>query len=355
MGQGAFGEVYLYETSRGECAIKKVNSEKMTDKGYPISFVSELDLLTKLRGVEGAVQLLGMSLDREAPGESFIVMEAMDCDLREWSKKKDFMDRLKIIPSLISTLAPLLGLLHKYSLIHGDIKTNNILVSKRGNRLHFKLGDFGKARVANKRTPYPCALRYSSPNYPGLELDPFQCEMWAFMIVLVEVLIGGHNMIYLKSPDDFYNKYKKGEKEYNLRLFLYQCLERVLFNKIPDSFWEFADKVMSGTFQPQCSPEDEKKFLLNSCHRSKGTGEYVVKELGGKVRERDRETVQRIATKFFSLVSEKLEESLMEKYYEACCILLDNNMPLLLHRSKKSLLYKQYLILEALNYQIYLL
>lgn len=345
IGEGTFGEVFLCEGPNGPCAVKKMKKE-VPQYGLPLCFLREIDLLTKLRGLEASIQLLGISFHQE---DYAIFMEIMNSNLEEWSKKKDFNQRIRALPNLMRGIGSILTILHAHSMIHGDIKTNNIFVLRET----FKLGDFGKARMTNSEGRYPCALRYTSPEYLG-PLTPFQCEMWAFMIVLVEVIIGGEHMIYLKSPEDFYNKYKKGEREYNLRLFLYQCLGHKRFGKIPDAFWDFSERVMNGETM-FLSPEKRQLeiFKANSKETSLALPQELLETLEiFNIPSSIEFPLKKILTKFLSLTSEKD----LKKLCEACYLLHYNNIEsLTFFKNNKALISFQLAILRILEYQIYIL
>lgn len=97
----------------------------------------------KLRHHTNIVDLLGWGLDdlnwHEAP---FLALELADGDLSSFLKHlPDLTTESRVL--LLDDVARGLDAIHQVGLIHGDIKTDNILVFSTGRRWTAKLSDFG--------------------------------------------------------------------------------------------------------------------------------------------------------------------------------------------------------------------
>lgn len=93
---------------------------------------------------------------------SYIVMELMDCNLRDFIKHENYQLPQKIIVSFALDIAKGLSYLHGHNppILHRDLKTDNILL-KRGTA---KIGDLGSAKVQqDSMTPYRGTLPYTAP------------------------------------------------------------------------------------------------------------------------------------------------------------------------------------------------
>lgn len=91
-----------------------------------------------------------------------IVMELMDCNLRDFIKHKNYQLQQKVIISIALDVAKGLSYLHGHypSILHRDLKTDNILL-KRGTA---KIGDLGSVKVQqDNMTPYCGTLLYTAP------------------------------------------------------------------------------------------------------------------------------------------------------------------------------------------------
>jgi serine/threonine protein kinase len=263
LGEGTFGSVALYDTPRGHLVVKET---KMQHKslGYPPDFLNEVDILIKLGPIKSVVDIEGVCFDND-DRKGYLFMEPMKWNLWEWAGKTSFNKRMRSIRSLISTIGGALGVMHHYSLVHNDIKTNNILVSESSEGPIFKLADFGKSFPVNNPNVRYCGIE---KYHPPSRQDVYHSEIWAFMVVLVEVILGGERMVNMKCRQHhridkygekiadqkcakcFYRKYammmQNGKDRFELRDYLHNHLHDYEYNTIPDDFWDFVKPIYRG-------------------------------------------------------------------------------------------------------------
>ena len=132
LGSGTYGSVGLYETEDGQRVIKK--TKKHQDKSsYPIDFINELDALTKFSFLPHVVDYVGVAFG-EKKQAGYIVMDKCDTTLSGWKKMNtSFARRVSHLEPLMRQIGETLAIMHSMEFVHGDLKSNNILIKFRGN------------------------------------------------------------------------------------------------------------------------------------------------------------------------------------------------------------------------------
>lgn len=158
LAEGSYGSVSLIRYE-GETAIMKI----MLDEEEIDSFLWEARLLVELDGAGGMPKLHALSLDQptlilEYAGKSFHdFLQSGECSVGL------FLDSIVCI-------AQQLGELHDKSVIHNDIKTNNITVSGSASNLTFRLIDCGLATRAGQ--PF---------DVESYDFDPEDTDTWPWL------------------------------------------------------------------------------------------------------------------------------------------------------------------------------
>lgn len=165
-GQGSFSNVVRARDearSGAEVAVKLIrNNEVMHLTG-----LKELELLRKLNEADPDDRFHCLRLQRNFyhRGHLCLVFEPLSMNLREVLKKygKGVGLHIKAVRSYAKQLFEALWLLRKNSIIHADIKLDNVLVNESKSLL--KLCDFGSASYAheNNITPYLVSRFYRAP------------------------------------------------------------------------------------------------------------------------------------------------------------------------------------------------
>ncbi|XP_067569199.1 serine/threonine-protein kinase Nek5 isoform X3 [Pseudorca crassidens] len=188
IGEGAFGKAYLAKgkSDSKDCVIKEINFEKMPIQEKEAS-KKEVILLAKMKHPN----IVTFFSSFQENNRLFIVMEYCDGgDLMKRIKKQRGV--LLSEDQILSWFVQIsLGLkhIHDRKILHRDIKTQNIFLSKNG--MVAKLGDFGIARVLNNTmelartcvgTPY-----YLSPEICQNKPYNNKTDIWSLGCVLYEL------------------------------------------------------------------------------------------------------------------------------------------------------------------------
>jgi serine/threonine protein kinase len=372
LGEGTFGTVTLYDTPDGPRVVKET---KLQDKslGYPPDFLNELDMLIKLKPVKSVVTLHSFCFDNEQK-RGYILLEPLESNLGRWARRTSFEERMRLIPTLITTIGGALGVMHYFNLLHNDIKTNNILVDTVDGETVFKLADFGKSyHVTRNDLQYGGIDRYSPPE----DRDVFSSELWGFMVCLIEVIIGGHKMISGESSSDFYSKYtsisSRGKDRFDLPKFLRSCLSDEEIELIPRSFWIFIEPIirhhpitMAGALARIGMSLNSN--VINGVDRliSKlAPSQYKFRTVEKKFRRRfhdldmmDRfERFSRLMNKFLSLFYQQLPTADLLQYAEVALVIVGKKKvrSFTYFKDQDTFLLYERAFLMTIGYQIYIL
>jgi serine/threonine protein kinase len=197
IGAGGMGEVYRARDTRlsRDVAIKILPAAFKTDAACIARFEREAQVLASLKHPHiGAVHGL-----EEADGFSALVMELVDGE--------DLSDRLARGPlpgsealTIARQIAEALEAAHEQGIIHRDLKPANIRIRRDGN---VKVLDFGLAKsiaplkgapvLTTMSAPAGAAMgtpAYMSPEQARGEAASRESDVWAFGVVLYEMLTG---------------------------------------------------------------------------------------------------------------------------------------------------------------------
>lgn len=163
IGTGAQAEVFLaYDSNRNQyCAIKVLRGDFLNDEKTLRRFKREIGIMTRLQEHPNIAQVYDFSFNDNSSSENppFIAMELLtektlhdlinlywsplnEGNLNPVERKILFNDMLLIISSIFRAL----DLVHKYGIMHRDVKPKNILLSPMSDPREppqAKLADFG--------------------------------------------------------------------------------------------------------------------------------------------------------------------------------------------------------------------
>lgn len=219
IGKGTFGEVFKARSKKDPqkiVALKRILMDN-EQEGFPITAIREIKLLSKLADVENVIRLIEVCRSKPDVNEfsttnknskndpdaktdprsiSYLVFDFCHHDLA--GLIQDDHDKIKSTPIIICIINQLLeGLfnLHSRNVIHRDMKSANILITKNGV---LKIADFGLARPTDnegaqkdrKYTNRVVTLWYRPPelllgerNYGG------EIDLWGVGCIMCELFI----------------------------------------------------------------------------------------------------------------------------------------------------------------------
>ena len=191
LGEGAYGKVYLAEDLKNKnqkVAVKQLKSSSV-EEGVPISSLREISLLKELNHIN-IVKLMDVV---HLQNNIVLVFEYVETDLKIMLKKNNNKGlEPKLYKSFLYQLLKGIQHIHRMKILHRDIKSENLLISK-DNKL--KITDFGLARgyglpIKNFRNDV-VSLWYRAPDILlGNEHYERSVDMWSIGCIFGEMVSG---------------------------------------------------------------------------------------------------------------------------------------------------------------------
>ncbi|RKP18306.1 serine/threonine protein kinase 15, partial [Rozella allomycis CSF55] len=203
ISRGAYGKVYLAQkkSTRDLFAIKVLKKSDMVRKNMVTSVLAEKRVLALARNPY-VVKLYYAFQSKEY---LYLVMEYLiggdlSSLLQAMGKFTEEMARFYIAQAALA-----LDYLHSQSIVHRDIKPDNMLIDSNG---HLKLSDFGLAKITLDGNDKSDSKVLGTPDYLspelllGLSSGP-EADWWALGICLFEFLVG-YPPFFDNSPDSIF-------------------------------------------------------------------------------------------------------------------------------------------------------
>ena len=198
LGKGSYGQAYLAKNNltKTDCVIKQINLEKMSEKEKN-DILNESVILKKLDH-PNIIKFYEVFISKKPQHVLNIVTEyADDGDLSQKIKqnKNKYFEESYIL-DIFTQICLALKHIHDKKIIHRDLKSQNIFLTKSGL---VKLGDFGIAKNLDYTwdkartligTPY-----YLSPEMVTNKPYSYKSDIWSLGVLLYE-------MCNLKMPFD---------------------------------------------------------------------------------------------------------------------------------------------------------
>ncbi|KAK3282308.1 hypothetical protein CYMTET_9951 [Cymbomonas tetramitiformis] len=187
IGVGSYGSAYLVHFRKDrnvKCVLKKIRLDNVGPKERAAAH-QEVKLLSQLSHpfVLGYIDSFQY--------KNFLCIVTEFCEAGDLYNKlkscKTYLKEEQVVEWFVQLLSAI-QYLHERKVLHRDLKTQNVFLTKEGN---IKLGDFGIARVLNAPvemamtvigTPY-----YMSPEIMESKPYDFKSDLWAFGCVLYEL------------------------------------------------------------------------------------------------------------------------------------------------------------------------
>ena len=188
--EGSYGIVYkaMDKATGKTVALKKVKLDKEKE-GFPITSLREITTMMSLAHpniIKVNEVVFGTSLDR-----IFVVMEYADYELKSVIDNPKTMIANAHIKGVMKQILSAVSFLHSKFIIHRDLKTSNLLITRDGT---IKVCDFGLSRrYTEPLRPYTglvVTLWYRAPELLlGTNIYGPQIDMWSIGCIFAELLL----------------------------------------------------------------------------------------------------------------------------------------------------------------------
>lgn len=143
IGRGAYGITYLVEKNNKKYLIKLINLEiYISDPWSDIhEILREINNHKEMSKLGVAPEFYGSYIcDYENSPHVFIVMEYMT-----EGTLNDYLKDNKLTTELKNELNKKIKIMHSHGILHRDLHNSNILLTKKDNKIHIYVADFGKS------------------------------------------------------------------------------------------------------------------------------------------------------------------------------------------------------------------
>lgn len=189
-GVGRYGVVYkCRDKQTGQIFALKKTKLEAEDEGIPFATIREISLLKELQHINIVKLYDVIHMDKKL----FLVFEYLDQDLRKFiDNSPNELLEASSIKSLLYQLLKGVQYIHKFKILHRDLKPQNLLISKEET---LKIADFGLARdfgiPIKNYTNEVVTLWYRSPDVllgSGNYLTSI--DIWSVGCIFAEMVTG---------------------------------------------------------------------------------------------------------------------------------------------------------------------
>jgi len=190
---GSGAQVYVCSVDGWQCAMKELNTTGLDEKSKQ-GFLKEIDFLEKLPPHRNIARYL---FHEKSPTTIRLFMTRYSKNLHSFLREhEDFEQPLdsREIVTIGLDIAVGLDYLHKNDILHRDLKTDNIFITKdgMGNFQCAVIGDMDAARRlmhGSKAQTVVGTPGYMAPEILRSNTYSYPCDVWSLGIILWELLI----------------------------------------------------------------------------------------------------------------------------------------------------------------------
>ena len=155
LGSGAFGSVYLVEKNGKKYAIKAIdihfNNIYISLNDNMKTIKNEIEITKKMGDMNIGPKLYDSYVCQPDMNRIsvFIVMEWMtEGTLNNWLLNN------RLTKAYQKQINDKIAKMHKEKIVHSDLHSNNIFVTKKGSKIEFYIGDFGLSKTIEQLLEY---------------------------------------------------------------------------------------------------------------------------------------------------------------------------------------------------------
>jgi serine/threonine protein kinase len=258
LGKGASGKVYRYSSLKnGDCILKMMSyNDWESHQEFEQDIVWQSMLHEELNKLESSIKLYGYSEYCDKSGQKYLcfIMEYKedyeDCfyfieNRNNWSKeiktpykRKDKYNndvfyrvnrnfKLKVIKNILNGLKDI----HDIGIVHGDIKTNNLIINSLNGDVKFI--DFGAGIFIESGRKYMetdwthGTLGYRAPEEDQNNLLGFSSDIYSLAVTIIEIWNGNiwySGNSFKKCRNELLRSLRILEKEEKMGVILRKCI-----------------------------------------------------------------------------------------------------------------------------------
>eukprot|EP00924_Labyrinthula_sp_SR-Ha-C_P005463 snap_masked-scaffold_1-processed-gene-32.30-mRNA-1 protein AED:0.08 eAED:0.09 QI:0/-1/0/1/-1/1/1/0/337 len=216
LGEGNYGEVYLFVEGEDKSAIKVVKKNKLSSKDEKDNLKREIQVLEHLSATTvrhpHIVNFFEVLEDKKAFYMKLELVEGGELFDRI-VQKSSYSE--KETCQVIKNVAEALHFCHEQGIVHRDLKPENLLLVSRESDTHVKLADFGFAAFcAEKPLNDGCGtLIYVAPEVLAAREYRTEPDLWSLGVILY-VLITGYPPFFSNDQQELSRQIMKGKTKF---------------------------------------------------------------------------------------------------------------------------------------------
>eukprot|EP01080_Neovahlkampfia_damariscottae_P008813 gene8813-763_t len=198
LGSGAQGIVYLgkKQYTNEQYAVKSMVLDQLTEEEEKKEVSEIMELLPDIKEIQILQQMRHINVlnlvdhfirkkfDRVELCLVFPYCEQGDLE-KYITKKKNILKELELIQLTIQILEGL-TYCHQHQILHRDLKPENIFILKEGEKLIFKIADFGLSKNVDKSIAHSVvgSMNFMAPEFFESNNYNFSVDIWSFGVIL---------------------------------------------------------------------------------------------------------------------------------------------------------------------------